>query len=42
MSSFIATPNPLVLKRREAASKDEAVGFGAARKPPRRGLSFFA
>jgi TadE-like protein len=67
MSSFVVTPDPLVLRRREAASKDvqggangatpwtilrdamlrtapqdEAVGFGAARKPPRWTLSFLA
>jgi Flp pilus assembly pilin Flp len=80
MFSFNATPNPLVLRRREAASKDapggangaiswtiprdarpqgvrknaplstgyrvaprdDAMGFGAARKPPRWELSFIA
>jgi hypothetical protein len=67
MSSFIVTPDPFVLRRREAASKnvpggpngatrwtilrdamlriapqDEAVGFGASRKPLRGKLSFIA
>jgi hypothetical protein len=67
MFSFTVTPDPLVLRRREAASKDvpggangatsstiprdamlriasqdEAVGFGAARKPPRWESSFLA